>query len=150
MDRVDREILSLLQADGRLSLTELAKSVRISLSSCHRRLRALETSGVISGYRAQIDPKAIGLGFDALVFITMDSTARETVEAFEQTITTVPNVIQTQRLFGDPDYLLHVVAPDLPSFQELYDERLSTLPGVRRLTSTLVMKNVIPGHPLPI
>ncbi|MGG7655523.1 Lrp/AsnC ligand binding domain-containing protein, partial [Kocuria rosea] len=63
---------------------------------------------------------------------------------------TVPHIIQAQRLFGDPDYLLHVVAADLAAFQGLYDEQLSTLPGVQRLSSTLVMKNVVQDRPLPL
>ena len=62
----------------------------------------------------------------------------------------VPNVIQAQRLFGDPDYLLQVIARDLPAFQQIYDEQLSTLPGVQRLTSTLVMKRVVEDQPLPL
>jgi DNA-binding Lrp family transcriptional regulator len=150
MDRIDREILLHLQEDGRASLTDLAKTLRISLSSCHRRVRALETSGVISGYRAQVDSSAIGFAFNALVFITMRSTARAAVEAFESTVITIPQVIETQRLFGEPDYLLRVVATDLTGFQELYDQQLSQLPGVQRLTSTLVMKSITPTQSLPL
>lgn len=143
MDRIDRNILALLLADGRMSLTDLAAQVRLSVSSCHRRLKGLENTGVIVGYRALVNPRAMGLDFEALVFISMHSTARETVVAFEEAVVEIPNVVQTQRLFSEPDYLLHVIAKDLTSFQELYDEKLSALPGVRRLTSTLVMKDVI-------
>lgn len=150
VDRIDREILLHLQEDGRASLTDLAKTLRISLSSCHRRVRALETSGVISGYRAQVDSSVIGFAFNALVFITMRSTARATVDAFESTVITIPQVVETQRLFGEPDYLLRVVAADLTGFQELYDQQLSQLPGVQRLTSTLVMKSIAPIQGLPL
>lgn len=150
MDKLDRKILAELQRDGRQSLTDLAKAVQTSLTSCHRRVKALEDAGTISGYHAQVDPKAVGLEFDALVFITMESTASSTVEAFEELIPSVPNVLLTRRLFGDPDYLLHVATADLAAFQVLYDERLSTLPGVKRLTSTLVMKTIAPPQPLPL
>jgi DNA-binding Lrp family transcriptional regulator len=78
----------------------------------------------------------------------LDQGDRDTVAAFEQTVAEIPQVIQAQRLFGDPDYLLRVVAADLVSFQELYDERLATLPGLRRLTSTIVMKNLVDDRPL--
>ena len=150
MDDVDRKILAELQKDGRLTVTELAERVRLSLSPCHRRLRALERSGAISGYRAHLDAHALGLTFDALVFITMHDAARDTVAAFEEAVAAIPNVLQAQRLFGDPDYLLRVVTRDLPAFQELYDDRLATLPGVQRLSSTLVMKDVVVDRPLPL
>ena len=80
----------------------------------------------------------------------MQSATRDTLEAFETAVVEVPNVLQAQRLFGDPDYLLRVVASDLQGFQVLYDERLSTLPGVMRLSSTLVMKSVVEDRALPL
>ncbi|MEV4245706.1 Lrp/AsnC family transcriptional regulator [Streptosporangium canum] len=150
MDDVDRKILAELQQDGRLTLTDLAERARISLSPCHRRLRALERSGAISGYHAALDAHALGLTFEALVFVTMRAADRTTVDAFEQAVAAVPHVLQAQRLFGDPDYLLRVITRDLPAFQQLYDERLATLPGVQRLSSTLVMKSVVENRPLPL
>jgi DNA-binding Lrp family transcriptional regulator len=150
MDAVDRKILAELQRDGRLTITELADRVRLSVSPCHRRLRALENSGAISGYRAQLDAHALGLTFEALVFVTMRASDRSTLEKFEQSVTEIPNVLQAQRLFGDPDYLLRVITRDLAAFQRLYDEQLTALPGVQRLTSTLVMKSVAEGRPLPL
>ncbi|KIF76463.1 AsnC family transcriptional regulator [Streptomyces sp. 150FB] len=150
MDDVDRKILSELQKDGRLTVTELAARVRLSLSPCHRRLRELEQSGVISGYRAILDASAVGLTFEALVFVTMRQEDRDTVAAFEQALTDIPQILQAQRLFGDPDYLLRVVTADLPAFQRLYDDKLSTLPGVQRLSSTLVMKHVVHERSLPL
>jgi DNA-binding Lrp family transcriptional regulator len=90
----------------------------------------------------------VGLGFQALVFASLHQGDRDTVAAFEEAVTEIPQVIQAQRLFGDPDYLLRVVAADLPSFQHLYDERLATLPGLRRLTSTIVMKDLVDHRPL--
>jgi DNA-binding Lrp family transcriptional regulator len=150
VDDVDRKILAELQRDGRLTLTELAERVNLSVSPCHRRLRALERSGAIAGYRAQLDAGALGLTFEALVFVTMRYEDRETVAEFEQRVTEIPHVLQAQRLFGDPDYLLRVVTRDLPAYQQLYDEHLATLPGVQRLSSTLVMKSIVEARPLPL
>lgn len=150
MDKVDRKILAELQQHGRMTITELAQRIRLSLSPCHRRLKDLETTGVILGYRAIVDPIAVGLTFEALVFVTMRQEDRGTVAAFERSVSEIPQVLQAQRLFGDPDYLLRVVAADLPAFQQLYDEMLATLPGVGRLTSTLVMKQVVHERPLPL
>jgi len=148
MDRIDCNILAELQSDGRLSVTELAERIGLSLSPCHRRVRALEESGVISGYRAQLDPSALGLKFSALVFVTLREGDRHAVESFEAALAEIPQVIEAQRLFGEPDYLLRVITRDLTAFQQLYDEKLSALPSVQRLTSTLVMKSVVQGRPL--
>jgi DNA-binding Lrp family transcriptional regulator len=150
VDDVDRKILAELQQDGRLTVTELAERVRLSVSPCHRRLRTLERSGAIASYRAHLDPHALGLGFEALVFATMRDGDRDTVHAFEHAVAAIPHVLQAQRLFGDPDYLLRVIARDLHAFQQLYDDRLATLPGVQRLSSTLVMKSVVDNRPLPL
>jgi DNA-binding Lrp family transcriptional regulator len=150
MDEMDRKILAELQRDGRLSLTELGERVGISLSPAHRRVRALEESGVIIGYRAVVEPSAVGLGFAAVIFVTLSKTDSESVAAFENSVPRIPEVLQAVRLFGDPDFMLHVVAADLPAFQLLYDERLSKLPSVQRLTSTLVMKTVVPTRSLPL
>ncbi|MGK5639977.1 Lrp/AsnC family transcriptional regulator [Streptomyces sp. URMC 126] len=149
MDSLDRKILAELQQDGRLTVTELAARVRLSVSPCHRRLRELERSGAIRGYRAVVDPRALGLAFEALVFITMRQEDRETVSDFERAVAAVPQVVRAERLFGDPDYMLRVVTADLDAYQRLYDEHLATLPGVLRLDSTLVMKRVVEERPLP-
>lgn len=80
----------------------------------------------------------------------MHRADRETVDAFERAVADIPHVVQAQRLFGDPDYLLRVVTADLPAFQRLYDDRLATLPGVQRLSSTLVMKTIVDDGELPL
>lgn len=150
MDSIDRKILAELQSDGRLSITDLAERVNLSLSPCHRRLRALEHSGVITGYRATLNPVQMGFAFSAIVFVTLREADKKAVSAFEEAIVDVPQVVLVQRLFGDPDYLMQVVTRDLPAFQKLYDEKLSAMPGVQRLTSTLVMKTVVHDRPYPL
>ena len=149
MDAVDRKIVAVLQGEGRLTLTELAERVQLSVSPCHRRLRALERNGTIQGYRAVVDPVALGLTFEALVFVTMRQEDRETLLGFEEEVARIPNVVQAQRLFGDPDYLLRIVTADLAAYQRLEDDVLAALPGVQRLNSTLVMKRVVDDRPLP-
>lgn len=149
MDAIDRKILAVLQVEGRLTVTELAARVGLSVSPCHRRLRELERGGAIQGYRAIVDPGALGLTFQALVFVTMRQEDRDTLLGFEAAVAEVPEVVQAQRLFGDPDYLLRIVTADLTAYQELEDDVLSALPGVQRLNSTLVMKHVVNDRPLP-
>ena len=147
MDSIDRKILAELQSDGRLSLTELAERVNLSLSPCHRRVRALEQSGAITGYRASLDPAKMGFNFLAIVFATLKEGDRKAVSAFEEAVEEIPQIVLAQRLFGDPDYLMHVVTRDLSAFQKLYDEKLSAMPGVQHLRSTLVMKTVVQDRP---
>jgi DNA-binding Lrp family transcriptional regulator len=149
VDAVDRKILAELQADGRLTVTELAQRISLSIAPCHRRLRELERSGAIRGYRAVIDPAAIGLGFEVLVQVTMDREDAATIARFESSLADVPEVHHAERLFGDPDYLIRVATADLVAYQVLRDEKLATLPGVQRLSSTIVMKRVVDNRPFP-
>jgi DNA-binding Lrp family transcriptional regulator len=125
-----------------MTATALAAKVGLTVAPCHRRLRDLESSGVIRGYRADIDPGAIGLGFEAIVFVTLRQADRATMSEFEDRVAAIPNIVEAQRLFGSPDYLLRVIAADLPAYQRFYDDQLSALPAVERLNSTLVMKNL--------
>jgi DNA-binding Lrp family transcriptional regulator len=149
VDSIDRKILAELQEDGRLTITELAAKIGLSISPCHRRLRELERSGVIRGYRAIVDAQAVGLTFEALLFVTMRQEDRDTLLSFERAVAEIPNVVQAQRLFGDPDYLLRILTADLTAYQRLEDDVLATLPGVQRLTSTLVMKRVVQDRAIP-
>ncbi|SMB89062.1 transcriptional regulator, AsnC family [Pasteurella testudinis DSM 23072] len=150
MDSIDKKILAVLQENGRISLTELADMVNISLSPCQRRVRAMEQAGVIDGYRARLNPNRVGLNFSAMVFVMLKEVSHEPAERFEQAIKDIPEIVQADRLFGETDYLLHITTRDLDSFQVLYDRRLVHLPNVQRMTSTLVMKKVIPPRGLPL
>jgi DNA-binding Lrp family transcriptional regulator len=150
MDPIDRKILAELQRNGRVTLTELADRVRLSVSPCHRRLRRLESNGTIRGYRAVVDPAAIGLGFEVIVHVTMDREDAATIARFEEELAKVPDVRHAERLFGDPDYLVRVATADIAAYQVLRDEKLATLPGVQRLSSTIVMKRVVDERPLPL
>lgn len=133
-----------------MSATDLANRVGLSLSSCHRRLKDLEQSGAIERYRAVVSPEAVGLHFEAILFVTLGRTDLETISAFEAAVTAVPNVVDAQRLFGEIDYMLRVLTRDLAAYQELYDTALGGLPGVQRLTSTMVMKRFGPIGTVPI
>jgi DNA-binding Lrp family transcriptional regulator len=150
MDMIDRKIIAELQAEGRLTVTELAQRVGLSVAPCHRRLRELERGGAIRGYRAVVDPAAIGLGFEVLVQVTMDREDAATIADFERGLAEIAEVRHAERLFGDPDYLLRVATADIAAYQTLRDEQLATLPGVGRLTSTIVMKRIVEDRPFPL
>ncbi|NMR32054.1 Lrp/AsnC ligand binding domain-containing protein [Crystallibacter degradans] len=150
VDKIDRSILRSLQQDGRRTATALASDIGLTVAPCHRRLRELESSGVIRGYRADIEPSAVGLGFEAIVFVTLRQVDRATLAEFERQVIDNPHIIEAERLFGDIDYLLKVVAADLSAYQHFYDEELSALPALEQLTSTIVMKNLKAGAGLPL
>jgi DNA-binding Lrp family transcriptional regulator len=150
IDAIDRKIVAQLQAHGRLTVTELADRVKLSVSPCHRRLRELERVGAIRGYRAVIDPAAVGAGFEVLVSVTMDREDATTIEQFEKRLAEIDEVRHAERLFGDPDYLVRIATADIAAYQSLRDEKLAALPGVQRLTSTIVMKRVVDDRPFPI
>ncbi|PYI40016.1 AsnC family transcriptional regulator [Arthrobacter psychrolactophilus] len=150
IDAIDKEILRTLQNDGRMSATALAAEVGLTVAPCHRRLKDLEASGVISGYRAVVDPSSVGLGFEALVFVSLAQVDRTTIDKFEAEVSENRRITSAQRLFGDPDYILKVVTKDLDEYQKFYDTELTSLPGVLRLRSTLVMKNLKPSAGLPL
>jgi DNA-binding Lrp family transcriptional regulator len=149
MDNIDRKILAELQADGRLTVTELAQRAGLTVAPCHRRLRDLERNGTIRGYRAIINPAALGVGFEVLVQVTMDREDAATISEFERGLASIPEIRHAERLFGDPDYLLRVSTASLEAYQELRDEKLAALPGVQRLTSTIVMKRIVDDRPYP-
>lgn len=148
VDAIDRKILAELQRDGRLTVTELAHRVGLSVSPCHRRVRELERDGVIAGYRALVDPASLGLGFEVIVMVSMHRADQATVVAFERLLAEIPNVTEAQRLFGDPDYLLRLRCVDIADYQRIWDEQLTGLPGVGRLNSTMVMKHIVADRPV--
>ncbi|MEU4271922.1 Lrp/AsnC family transcriptional regulator [Streptomyces sp. NPDC026092] len=149
MDRIDRSILRELQDDGRLSNLELAQRIGLSASACLRRVRQLEEDGVIQGYRAVIDPSAVGRGFEVLVSIEVRRD-RETVEAFEEALQTIPDVIEAYRLFGSPGCLLRIAVADLAAYERLWIERLTSLAGVTEVNSQIIMKRVKEPRGLPV
>ncbi|MFI9388480.1 Lrp/AsnC family transcriptional regulator [Kutzneria sp. NPDC052558] len=142
MDRVDWAIIRHLQAEGRLSNTELADLVGLTPSPCLRRVRALEEAGVITGYHATVDPAALGRAFRVLVHIDMAAQDTATIEAFEEAVGRVDAIEQCLRMFGQPDYHLWVAVADLPAYEQFYMSTLTRLPGVARTNSQFPMKTV--------
>ncbi|MFJ8042783.1 Lrp/AsnC family transcriptional regulator [Kitasatospora sp. NPDC096147] len=149
MDRIDRDILRELQRDGRLSNQELAQRVGLTPSPCLRRVRQLEEDGVIEGYRAVVNPEAVGRGFEVLVSVEV-RREREAVEAFEAALQDIPDVIEAYRLFGSPGCLLRIAVADLKAYERLWIEKLTTLVGVTEVNSQIIMKRVKAPAGLPV
>lgn len=142
MDAVDRAIIRELNRDGRLANVELAERIALSPSACLRRVRALEAAGVIRGYRAEIDPAAVGRAFEITVLVELSVKDRATVEEFERRIAAMDAVLECRRMFGVPDYIIRVAVADTAAYEAFYMSELAELPGVGRVNSQFTMKLV--------
>ena len=151
LDRYDRQILDVLQQDGRISNQDLADRISLSPSSCLRRLRALEESGLITGYRGLLDAKKLGLSLMALIHISMDAHTPERFTHFEAEIAAIPEVLECLLITGQAaDYQLKVVVADMDAYQELLLNRITRIPGVTGVHSSFVLRRVIVKTALPL
>ncbi|OAI11413.1 AsnC family transcriptional regulator [Methylomonas koyamae] len=144
LDRYDRQILEILQTDGRISNQELADRIGLSPSPCLRRVRALEEAGLIVGYRALLDAKALGLSLTALVQISMDRHTPERFASFEAAVAEIPEVMECLLITGQAaDYQLKVAVKDLDAYQELLLKRITGISGVSGVHSSFVLRRVV-------
>lgn len=143
LDAFDRKIVAALASSGRLTTVEVAARVGLSPSACTRRIQALEAAGVIAGYRALIDPPALGLGITAFVEITLERQNDDTLRAFEQALAACPNVLTCHLMSGASDYLVQIVARDLADFERLHANVLGHLPGVSRIESKFSLRKAV-------
>ena len=149
MDHIDRAIIVELQRNARLTNIELADRIGLTPSPCLRRVKQLESSGVIRGYTALIDPRTLGRAYEPLVWVTLSRVTRESLSEFENAVQEVDDVVEAMRMMGQPDYLLRVATTDADSFEALYMDHLAALPHVQTLTSQLAMKTVKRSHAVP-
>ncbi|AZU03556.1 leucine-responsive regulatory protein [Glycocaulis alkaliphilus] len=150
LDETDRALLTLLQVDGRLTNAELAERVGLSPSACHRRVRALEARGIVTGYAALVDADAVGRGLTVLVLVTLENQRRETMQAFETAVEKVEEVMDCYLTTGAEDYLLRLMVRDARDYERVHRERLSGLPGVARLVSNIAMRKVFTRTAMPL
>lgn len=142
LDAIDRNILNVLQKDGRLSNVELAGQVHLSPSACLRRVKALEEAGVISGYVALINPKAIGQPGISYTIINLERMTPQALGAFEQAVRDIPEILDCFYVAGTNDYLLRFAYKDAEDLERLHSHVLMHLPGVARSNSMLVLRTV--------
>jgi DNA-binding Lrp family transcriptional regulator len=148
-DALDRKILKELQDDGRISNVDLARRVGISPPPCLRRVRALEESGFITGYRALLDPKALGYEVTAFAMVHLASQAEADLAAFESFVRGQPLVRECWMLSGEIDFLLKCVTPSLAAFQSLVAE-LTAAPNVRNVKTSLTLRNSKDAAAVPL
>ncbi|MET7860112.1 Lrp/AsnC family transcriptional regulator [Streptomyces sp. NPDC005318] len=141
-DALDREILFHLRQDGRLTNVELAKRVGLTPPPCLRRLKRLEEAGVITGYRAVINPEAVGRGLEVMIDVEVYANDLKTIEALENTLASYEEVVEFRRMFGRPDYFLRVAVADHAAYEAFLTGKLTGLPGILRVESHLTMKKI--------
>ncbi len=139
IDLKSREILRILQVDGRISNIDLAGRVALSPSACLRRVQELERSGVISRYRAVVDREKLGNGFTAYVAVGLSEHSKKSQEAFEQAMAGAPQVRECHNVAGAYEYLLRVEVADLASYKTFHTDILGTVPKVNSIISYMVM-----------
>ena len=150
LNRTDRKILDVLQHDGRLSNLEVAGRVSLSPSATLRRIRVLESTGVIRRYVALVDPRRVGLGLMAFVNVKLEKRGRMPTDAFARAVKDWPEVMACHSLTGDMDYLLRVQVEDLEHFSRFVMDSLLKHPGVLDVKSSFVLEEVKETTALPL
>jgi Lrp/AsnC family leucine-responsive transcriptional regulator len=146
----DRRILRIVQAEGRITNAALSEKVGLAPSPCLRRLKALEDDGVVEGYRAVVNRKALGFEVEAFVFMKLEQSEPGWRTKLVERIRSYEEVIACHALTGEVDLIIHAVAEDIESFGEFTMNRLLTLPGVADVRSSFVLQTVKPTSPLPV
>jgi Lrp/AsnC family leucine-responsive transcriptional regulator len=150
LDRYDRAILKQLQQDARTTNTGLAEKVSLSESACLRRVRALEEAGVIEGYTTVLNQQKCGYPVNVFVNITLDRQAQPGLEAFENAVRKIPEVMECYLMTGDYDYVVRLVVADLADFERIHNQFLTRLPSVARVHSSFAVRTVTRSAALPL
>jgi Lrp/AsnC family leucine-responsive transcriptional regulator len=150
LDEIDRKILHEVQKDGRIAVVQLAELVGLSVTPCLRRLKRLESDGIIRGYRADLDPKLAGCALQAFIEVRLSDHAEKTVGRFEQAILQRPEVVACYAMTGDTDFLLHVMTSDLDALSDFATKSLLRMPGVRESRSSIVFSIIKEKTGIPL
>ena len=151
IDRYDRQILDILQAEGRISNQDLADRIGLSPAPCLRRVRALEENGLITGYKALLDARKLGLSLMALIGISMDQHTPERFANFEASIAGIAEVLECLLITGQQsDYQLKVVVRDMDGYQDLLLNKITRIAGVTGVHTSFVLRQVIDHPTLPV
>ena len=150
LDRIDNKILSILQENARIPITELAEKVGLSVTPCGERVKNLEKEGVILGYHARLDPHALGLGLLVFVELKLSTKSGAIFGKFKQEILKLPSVLECHLVSGDFDYLIKARIAQMADYRTLLGDILLTLPGAQESRSYIVMEEVKEGFALAL
>jgi Lrp/AsnC family transcriptional regulator, leucine-responsive regulatory protein len=149
-DRLDRAIVARLQRDGRIANVDLAEAVSLSPSACLRRVKALEGSGIIAGYRAEVDRTRAGLGLTVFIGLRVEGHSREMSAQIEAALMAIPAVVACYLTSGTDDFMVEVAVPDLAGYEQLLLDQVLAVPGVVEGRSTFVIRTVLSRGPVPL
>jgi DNA-binding Lrp family transcriptional regulator len=152
LDPIDLKLLDELQSDGRITNVDLAAKVGLTAPPCLRRVRALEQSGIIKSYHAEVDPAALGYTISVFAMVSLKSQAEADLKAFEDHIRSIPEIRECHMLNGEIDFILKILAKDLQSFQALLTTQLTSAPNVSSVKTSLTIRTAKdqPGVPIPV
>ncbi len=150
LDRIDREIIKVLQADARIPIVDLSERVGLSASPCARRVKRLESAGIIMRYATVIDQKAVGLPVSVFCNVTLERQAKGALETFQAAVLRWPEVMECYLMTGEADYLLRVVVADLEAYERFIVEHLTKVPGIANIKSSFALKQVAYRTDLPM
>lgn len=150
LDSIDRKILALLQQDGRLTVQEIAGRVGLSASPCHRRIKRMEESGLISRYIALVDQKAAGLPVSVFVSIKLERQKEADLARFAKAISGWSEVLECYLMTGPRDYLLRVVVADLAAYEQFLKRKLTRLDGISSIESSFALDQIKYTNALPV
>lgn len=142
LDDLDHSILHSLQEDGRLTNADLADRIGLSPSACHRRVRRLETDGIIERYAAVLNRELVGRGVSVFVEISLESQREELLDSFEEAVAQIPHVMSCHLMAGNADYLVHVTCADVADYETIHREHIAVLPGVTSVRSSFAIRTV--------
>lgn len=142
MDKLDRKLVSLLEKDGKMTISQLADQVNRSTTPVYERVKKLERDGVILGYSAIVNPQKLGLGLTAFCEVSLQSHKQSKLEAFESEIAALDEVVECHHIAGSFDYLLKVQTENISTYQEFLSHKLSAVPHIAKLQSAFGMKKV--------
>ncbi|MCK4577983.1 MAG: Lrp/AsnC family transcriptional regulator [Candidatus Marinimicrobia bacterium] len=150
LDKIDQQILTLLQKQGRMTNAKLSKQVGLSAASALERVKKLERAGVINGYHAGVDYSAVGIGLVVLVEVTLARHRQDAVKQFIEAVQPVEQILDCHHVSGKADFLLHVVAKDIAHYEDFILETLSALPGLQHIESMVVLSTVKQSDAVPL
>ncbi|HYP58004.1 MAG TPA: Lrp/AsnC family transcriptional regulator [Beijerinckia sp.] len=150
LDAIDRKILAALQADGRMTIQELADTVGLSATPCARRVRMLEDEGIIKGYVAIVDQTKVGLPISVFVSVKLERQREEELDRFSQAVSRWSEVAECYLMTGQRDYLLRVIVSDLESYERFLKDKLTRLDGVASIESSFALGQIKQSHAVPI
>ncbi len=150
LDKIDRKILEILQADAKITNAQLSKEIGLSPAPTLERVKKLETSGLIKSYHAQLDTEMIGLGVSIFILISLSSHKLNQINTFIEKTNKLPEIVECHHITGSGDFLLKVLTKDIPSYQKLILDKLSQIEEIGNMQSMVVLANYKQSKVMPI